>query len=194
VRICLWVQLKIDCGVILMFNRASLFPVILAAAIGLTGCAQKEAPRVQFQMGERANVGPLTYNVVETTWRSQLGSEFKMRLPQQRFLIVTVSVTNGGGKEISVPLFSVEDAKGQTFQESDSGEGVDNWFGLLRTLEAAQTQQGQLVFDVPLGSYKLRVTDGADPGVEKFAWIDLPLRLDADTGVDTPVPGSPTVK
>ena len=177
-----------------MFNRTKPF-LVLAAALGLSGCATKAtADRKEFQMGERANVGPLTYNVVETTWRSQLGSDFKLRLPQQRFLTVTVSVTNGGGKEISVPLFELEDQNGHIFQESDNGEGVDNWFGLLRTLEAAQTQQGQLVFDVPLGSYKLRITDGADAGVEKFAWIDLPLRIDVDTGVDTPVPGGQTVK
>jgi hypothetical protein len=171
-----------------MFKRASLFAVILAV-VGLSGCASKQGDaRVEFQMGERANVGPLTYNVVETAWRSQLGNEFKLRTPQQRFLLVTISVTNGGGKQLSVPLFSVEDEKGQLFQESDNGDGVDNWFGILRTLDAAQTQQGRLVFDVPLGSYKLRVTDGADPGTEKFAWIDLPLRMDTDTGVDTPVP------
>jgi hypothetical protein len=176
---------------ILMFKRADLLAAILATTV-LTACASKEGPtRIEFQMGERANVGPLTYNVVETTWRSQLGNEFNMRVPQQRFLLVTISVTNGGGKEISAPLFSLEDDKGQSFQELDKGDGVDNWFGLLRTIEPAQTSQGRLLFDVPLGSYKLRVTDGGDPGVEKFAWIDIPLRMDTDTGVDTPVPAAP---
>jgi hypothetical protein len=174
-----------------MFKRADFLAVILAAALS-TACASREGPaRVEFQMGERANVGPLTYNVVETSWRSQLGNEFNLRFPQQRFLLVTISVTNGGGKEVSVPLFSLEDEKGQIVQESDKGDGVDNWFGLLRTIEPAQTSQGSLLFDVPLGSYKLRVTDGGDPGAEKFAWIDLPLRMDTDTGVDTPVPVAP---
>ena len=180
-----------------MFKRAQVLAPLFAAAVAVvsTGCANKqEQTRVDFQMGERANVGPLTYNVVETAWRSQLGSEFKMRFPQQRFLLVTVSVTNGGGKEISVPLFTLEDQKGQSFQELDNGEGVDNWFGLLRNLETAQTQQGRLVFDVPLGSYKLRVTDGADPGSEKFAFIEIPLRMDTDTGVDTPMPAAPASK
>jgi len=147
---------------------------------------------VDFQMGERATVGPLTYNVIETGWRSQLGSEFKMRFPEQRFLLVTLSVTNGGGKEVSVPLFTLEDQKGQTYPELDNGEGVENWFGLLRTLSAAQTLQGRLVFDVPLGSYRLRITDGGDPGLEKVAYIELPLRMDTDTGVDTPAPAPPS--
>lgn len=171
-----------------MFKRAEFLAAVLVF-LALAGCANKQAEtRVEFQMGERANVGPLTYNVVETAWRSQLGSQFNMRFPQRRFLLVTISVTNGGGKEISVPLFTLEDEKGKTYQELDNGEGVDNWFGLLRNLEAAQTQQGRLLFDVPLGSYKLCVTDGGDPGSEKIAWIELPLRMDTDTGVDTPMP------
>jgi hypothetical protein len=117
-----------------------------------------------------------------------LGDGFKLRLPQQRFLLITVSVTNGGGKEISVPMLTVENQNGQTFQELESGEGIDNWFGVLRTLTPAQTQQGQIAFDVPLSSYRLRVTDGGGPGAEKFAWVQIPLRMDSDSNVDSPVP------
>ena len=52
-------------------------------------------------MGERVAVGPLTYNVIESAWQNQLGSEFKMRIPEQRYLLITVSVTNGGGHDVS---------------------------------------------------------------------------------------------
>ncbi len=142
-------------------------------------------------MGERVTVGPLTYNVVETVWRSQLGDSFKVRIPQQRFLLVTISVTNGGGREVSVPLLSLENQNGQTFLESDSGEGVENWFGILRNLSPAQTQQGRLIFDVPLTSFRLRVPDGGEPGTEKYAWIQIPLRMDTDSGVESPMPGAP---
>jgi len=177
-------------GVILMFKRAALL-VISLAIFGLSGCGTRQNTRVDYQMGERVSLGPLTYNVVETAWRSQLGSDFKMRLPQQRFLIITISVTNGGGTQVSVPLLSLENQKGEIFQESDNGDGVDNWFGLLRELRPAQTQQGRMVFDVPLASYKLRVTDGAEPGGEKIASIEIPLSLDADSGIETPAPGPP---
>jgi hypothetical protein len=137
-------------------------------------------------MGERVTVGPLTYNVIETVWQSQLGDPFKIRLPEQRFLTITISVTNGGGKEISVPLLTLENQNGQSVLESDNGEGVDNWFGLLRNLNPAQTQQGRILFDVGLSSYRLRVTDGGDAGIEKYAWVEIPLRLDTDTSVGTP--------
>ena len=90
-------------------------------------------------MGERVTVGPLTYNVIETVWRSQLGDAFKLRLPEQRFYLVTVSVTNGGGAEVSVPLLTLEAQNGKSYLESTDGEGVENWFGLLRNLEPEQT-------------------------------------------------------
>ncbi len=56
------------------------------------------------------------------------------------------------------------------FLESEDGEGLDNWFGLLRNIEPAQTQQGIILFDVALTSYRLRITDGGEPGADRFAW------------------------
>ena len=142
-------------------------------------------------MGEKVAVGPLTYNVIESTWRSQLGDAFRVRSPQQRFLLLTVSVTNGGGNDVSVPLLSLENSAGQDILESDNGEGVDNWFGLLRNISPVQTQQGRLVFDVPLSSYRLRLTDGGEPGSEKYAWVTIPLRMDVDSELQAPVPSLP---
>jgi hypothetical protein len=139
-------------------------------------------------MGEKAPIGPLTYSVIETSWRSQLGDGFKLRTPQQRFLVIRLAVTNGGGTDTSVPLLQLENQNGQMFMESENGEGIDKWFGLLRTIQPAETVEGRIVFDVPLTSYRLRVTDGAGPGAEKYAWISIPLRMDVDT-VQTPVPG-----
>ncbi len=178
----------------MMFKREPAAYVLLAAVLSLsTGCGPRQAEtRNEYEMGERVTVGPLTYNVVDTAWRSQLGSDFKLRLPQDRFLLITISVTNGGGKEIPVPLLALESQNGKVYQESDNGEGVDNSFGLFRNLSAAQTQQGKLLFDVPLTSYRLRVTDAGDPGSEKFAYIKIPLRMDGDSGLDStpsvPVP------
>ncbi len=103
--------------------------------------------------------------------------------------MITISVTNGGGREVSVPLLSLEDQNAKVYQESDNGDSVENWFGALRTLTPAQTQQGRLVFDVPLANYRLRVSDGGDPGSDKSAWIKIPLRMDGDNGLE----GAPTV-
>jgi hypothetical protein len=172
------------------FARLYLRLLLPAAVLLINGCGSKQnSLRIDYPMGERVTLGPLTYNVIETAWRSQLGSDFKLRIPQQRFLMITISVTNGGGHEVSVPLLNLENQNSQTFLESNSGDGVDNWFGLLRTLSPAQTQQGRIVFDVPLSSYKLRVTDAGDSGSEKYAWIQIPLHMDADAPIDSPTPG-----
>lgn len=137
-------------------------------------------------MGEKAPLGGLTYTVVETTWKTQLGQTFNIRVPQRRFLEITLSVTNGGGKELSIPLMQIEDSNGKMYLESDDGTGVDNWFGLLRNLKPAETQQGRLLFDVPLTSYRLKVTDAGEPGAEQFSYITIPLRLDVDQPIRGP--------
>ncbi len=157
----------------------------------LTGCNRGNSSQLDFQMGEKVPLGPLTYNVIDTSWRSQMGDLFQLRVPQQRFLLITVSVTNGGGNDVSVPLLSLENANGQMIRESENGQGVDNWFGLLRTIAPAQTQQGKILFDVPLSSYKLRLTDGGEADSEKYAWVNIPLRMDVDSQVQTPLPGAP---
>ncbi len=145
-------------------------------------------------MGDKIKVGSVTYNVIETAWRSQLGSEFKIRVPQQRFLLITISATNGGGKEISVPMLTLENQNGDTFHELENGEGVDSWFGILRSIGPAQTQQGRILFDVPLSVYRLRLTDGGDPATEKYAWVKIDLHMDSDMNVETPSPVGPPVK
>ena len=156
---------------------------LVAAAFMLIseGCASDSRPRVEtYQMGDRVVLPPFTYNVIEVHWKSQLGEMPKLRLPERRFLLVRISVTNSGGHDASVPLLSVDDGQGNSYQESANGESVDNWLGLLRTISPAETDQGWLIFDVPVGSYRLRVTNGNDPGDERHSFIELPLRMDYD--------------
>jgi Domain of unknown function (DUF4352) len=131
-------------------------------------------------MGERVPVGQMTYNVIESAWKTQLGESFRVRTPEQRFLLIKLSVTNGTGKDVSIPLLTLEGTNGQTYRELDNGESVDNWFGLLRTVSPGETQQGNILFDVPLTSYKLRIPDIADPELEKYVSVQIPLQLDSD--------------
>jgi hypothetical protein len=172
-------------------TRAAPFPSLpsLVIVLMLAGCHRQNSLQLDFQIGDRITVGPLVYNVVETVWRSQLGEALKTRAPQQRFLLISISVTNGGGQEVSVPMLILEGQNGQSYRESEDGEGIDNWIGLLRNVKPAQTLLGHIVFDVPLSSYKLRLTDGGEGGAEKYAWVNVPLRMDVDTGVASPTPG-----
>jgi hypothetical protein len=162
---------------------------VLVLVVGfLSGCGHAEVRPTESAMGEKLTLGSLTYNVIESNWYSQLGEGFKIRSPQQRFLAVTLSITNGGGSDAAVPLLILEDSAGTTATELSNGDGVTNWMGLLRSVGPAQTLEGKILFDVPLASYKLRVTDGGGPGAEKYGWVSIPLRMDVDTGVQTPAP------
>ncbi len=164
---------------------------LLALSGLLTGCSHADNFTQEHVMGEKVSVGPLTYNVIEDNWYSQLGETFHLRTPQQRFMSITLSITNsgeGGGKDVAVPLFNLQNSDGQNFGEVDNGDGLQNWLGLLRDIGPAQTLEGKILFDVPLGSYKLRLTDGGGPGAEKYAWVTVPLRIDTDTSVQTPGP------
>ncbi len=158
--------------------------------IALTGCARSQPAPSEHTIGDKVLLAPLTYVVVESDWYTQLGDAFKVRSPEQRFMEVTLSVTNGGGSEVSIPLLTLESSGGQTFVESDNGEGVENWLGLIRNIKPGETQQGKVLFDVPLASYRLRLTDGGGPGAEKYEWVSVPLRIDVDTGVSAPSPAN----
>ena len=163
-------------------GSAALFVLVLG------GCQQQQETRKDYSMGERVQVGQMTYSVVESAWKTQLGQGFKIRTPEQRFLLIKLSVTNGTGKDVSVPLLTLEGTNGQTYRELADGDGVDNWFGVLRTISPGQTQQGNIVFDVPLTSYKLRVPDINDSGFESYASVQIPLRLDSDLPISAPSP------
>jgi len=169
------------------FRWCTLAGFMALFVLTLGGCGKQQQPRSEFAMGERVPIGQLTYSVIETAWKTQLGESFKVRNPEQRFLLIKVSVTNGTGKDVSIPLLTLEGPSGQTYRELPDGDGVENWFGLLRTLSPGQTQQGNLVFDVPLTSYKLRVPDINDSGFEGFASVQIPLRMDADLPIQSPI-------
>ncbi len=172
-------------------NLIGVSSVLVLLAGFLAGCGHASVAPTEHPMGEHLTLGPnLTYNVIESNWYSQLGEDFKIRSAQQRFLAITLSVTNGGASDVGVPLLSVEDSAGNLTRELDNGEGLTGWMGLLRNVGPAQTIEGKILFDVPLASYKLRLTDGGGPGVEKYGWVAIPLRMDVDTGVQTPTPGN----
>ena len=169
------------------FCRRVLWGSAALSVLFLGGCQQQRQGRTDFSMGERVPVGQMTYSVIESAWRTQLGEGFKIRTPEQRFLLIRISVTNGTGKDVSIPLLTLEAGNGQTFREIADGEGVENWFGLIRTINPGQTQQGNVLFDAPLTSFKLRVPDINETGFEGYATVQIPLRMDPDIPIQAPI-------
>jgi hypothetical protein len=149
-----------------------LIPVMaIMAAFG--SCSSSGGSSQLKQMGEPVQVAELVFTVQEVDWRNEIGSS----IPKGRFAVIKLSVTNNGGQEVSVPLLALEDTKGDSFPEVSEVEGLENWLGLLRTLSPADNIQGNIVFDVNPGEYRLRVTGGSDPERERTAFIQIPLSI-----------------
>lgn len=163
------------------FRPFQLHAICLLSAAMLAGCGDKSAPqsKLTYRMGDRMQIGPLVYNVLEAQWKPQLGDMISTRIPQNRFLLLRMTITNSGGKDVSVPLLTLEDAKGNSYQELADGNGVDNWLGMLRTVKPAQTEEGWILFDVQTGSYNLRVSDGGETGSEQTLLIAIPLSMES---------------
>ncbi|MCC7174430.1 MAG: DUF4352 domain-containing protein [Bryobacterales bacterium] len=151
------------------------FLLLLAAS----ACVKQKAPVEVYAMGERAEAGSLVYNVLEAAWKTQLGEGPHLRVPGNRFLLLRLSITNGGPTEASVPAMTLVSSSGTEYPELTEGESVEDWLGVLRRLKATETIFGWALFDAPRGDYELRVSDDAlDPSEARLALIQIPLRLE----------------
>jgi hypothetical protein len=160
----------------------NLFPcTLVVAAFALQMSCMQPAPPVNvFHLGDRVQSGPLIYNVLESKWRAQIGDGAESRVPERRFLIVHLSVTNSGAQDLNIPPLTVVDQGGQIFNESLDGQGIPYWLGLIRKLKPADTLDGAILFDVDPKSYKLKLDDGSGASL---AMVELPLQFEAGEAI-----------
>jgi hypothetical protein len=150
---------------------SALVAFLLTLAVLSSGCFGKKEIRT-VGLGEKAEIGPFIYQAMETRWPMSLGG----RSAKDRFFIVRVTVLNSGAGDAHIPSFEVVDDEGNSHPELSDGTGVENWLGVVRKLPVAQTDQGNIVFDVPPKHYRLRVADEGD----NFMYIDIPLNLTSE--------------
>lgn len=163
---------------------------LLCASAILIGCSSSAGGNSvipNYSMGERAQAGQLIFTVFENRWLPQLGSEPNARIPNNRFLLLRLSIVNSGSNEAPVPPLTLIDDSGQRYSEVSDGDGVPQWIGYLRRMKPADTLTGNIVFDAPARHYKLEVKDDAD---EKKALIDIPLSFNVDQTPMPPMPGT----
>jgi hypothetical protein len=152
--------------------------VVLCGLLG--GCSAQKSSRSTpnlFRMGERVQAGALVYTVLDTEWLDQLGDSPTPRLPHNHFLNVRISVTNSGTTTSGIPPLVLSDSHGKTYTELSDAEALPEWLGYIRSVKSAETLYGRALFDVPVGDYRLRVADDAEPENQKTATIELPLQL-----------------
>lgn len=158
----------------------------VAALFGLVACSRDNSPSSAkvYALGEKAEVGHLTYTAFETQWLPQIGEGTAARVPQHRFFEVRLSAANTGAADTIVPNATLVDDSGHTYEELSAGDGVPSWLGFVRRAKAGETLQGLILFDAPPQHYKLRVTDES---ADLTATIDIPLSFSgAPLGVPSP--------
>lgn len=167
------------------FRTAALF---ISAAL-LVGCSREPKHEARlYSAGEKAEVGGLSYSVIDSQIYQQLGDDpANARMPQNRFITVQVSVLNAGSEEASIPGMTLVDDGGQTYNELPDGTGVHNWLGMSRKVAPNQSETGMVLFDAPAKHYRLRLTDEFEP-VEVA--VDIPLSFIHER-INSSTPGVP---
>ena len=157
------------------------FRAAAAATVGLllTGCSAVIPSERVHRMGELATVGPVIYSVLETEWRAGLGEAIEQKIPENKYLLVRMTITNSGDRDVAIPLLTLEDPAGNSHLEVSDVENLPGWLGLLRIVQPTGTLEGQAVFDVSVGDYMLRVTDGGELESERTALVEIPLSFGA---------------
>ena len=165
--------------------KVSLGGALVVGLAASSGCAPARVPEARFhRMGERVTVGSFVYNIFDDQWKTELGEGPNARIPRDRFFLVHMSVLNGGSAVYLVPTLTLVNDSGQSYTELSNGDQVPSWLGFLCRVKPAETLQGDVVFDVPPGHYRLRVGDETDQRHEE---VDIPLSF-SDQSPEIPQP------
>ncbi len=176
--------------------RILLSTLLCAAVIGLAGCnnaattAKTEQVRVA-AAGEKAEVGHLSYTIVDSQVLTQLGEDPSQRIPRERFMLVQISVTNSSNVDNPIPSVELVGDSGTTYQELSDGSGAPNWLGIVRHVGPGQTERGNVLFDAPAAHYKVRFKDEMS---NNEILADLPLSFEREklNNATVTVPDMPT--
>jgi hypothetical protein len=169
-----------------LFHLAALLATLALSSLTLSSCGDDQPFQVRtYIVGDHIELGRIAYTVFETQWLPQIGEGADARIPENRFFLIRISAANAGGRDLPIPNFTVENDKGTSYPELSNGDGVPQWMGYLRSAKPAQAVQGNALFDVPPGHYKLRIKDETG---DKAALVDIPLSFGAETP-DLAMPG-----
>ena len=118
---------------------------------------EKEAPA----LGTLIEVGDFAYTLNEVKWKSILGEgELLQQRPDAAFLVVDITVINNSRKPHYVESPQLVDSSGRTYTSTSNAFIVEGSEFLLKELNPQVRSRGSIVFDVPYGSYSLRLGGG----------------------------------
>jgi hypothetical protein len=171
----------------------SALPIV--AVLALAGCSNSAAvdpSKIEARTvpaGEKAEVGHLTYAIVDSQIVPQLGDMSNPRVPKDRFILLQIAVTNSSNVDNPIPAVELVGDDGKSYSELSDGSGVNNWLGVVRHVEPGQTERGEIAFDAPAAHYKVKFTDES---MNNEIMADLPLSFAHEALDDALVPTSST--
>jgi hypothetical protein len=128
-------------------------------AIAEDRAKEKEAP----QLGKLIEVSDFAYTINEVKWKSILGEgELVHQRPDAAFLIVDVTVVNKGRKPHYLQSPQLVDSSGRTYTSTNNALIEQGSLFMLKEFNPQVRSRGTVVFDVPYGSYSLRLFGGED--------------------------------
>ena len=142
------------------------------------GCSRTAAHIGTHNIGERVQLGPVVYTVLEAEWRDHLSTGSGESSPDKKYLLARLSITNASASPITIPLLQVINAKDQSFTEVADVQGLQDWLGLLRPIPPGGTEVGHAVFCISPGDYRLQLTDAGELDRETIALVTIPFRVD----------------
>ena len=134
--------------------------------------ASEPATVVHHKIGDSVTVGYWSYRCSSAQWRQSIGSEYSRQYPDASFLVVNLGIRNNDKTASVLPPVKLVDESGRVYDESSKGIFLENSFGMLKSLNPGVTSYGNIVFDVPNGTYSLKLSGGFTSG--DSVYIDLP--------------------
>ena len=163
------------------FTAGSICLALLVVLAACRGESKGSSFQGTYKMGEKVQAGPLIYTILEASWKERLSDDATAKPPSERFLLVKLSITNSGASQVSVPALSLVSPSGKSYLEITDGlQNLSGWLGMLRIIKPSQTEQGLILFDAPIGAYKLEVTDGGEIEREITAHVEIPADIQAN--------------
>jgi hypothetical protein len=123
------------------------------------------------KMGDTVSLGYWSYRVWGTQWKRSIGSEYLSEYPDAAFFVIDLSIRNDDRTSSTLPPFKLVDSQGREYDESSKAIYEHGSIGMFKSLNPSVESRGYAVFDVPKGTYKLKVSGGYTSG--QYAEIEL---------------------
>ena len=123
------------------------------------------------KMGDTVYVGYWYYICQGVRWRNSIGDEYSLHYPDAKFLVIDLQAGNEDRTASTLPPAKLVDPQGREYDASSAGIWLFNSFDVLKTLNPGVASRGYIVFDVPRGTYALKVSGGYTSGESEL--IDL---------------------